>query len=245
VGFDSQPPHLVEIVAALKDITARITSADALPEAVDDLLKATADVLPGYIRCGVTMISQGEPATIVAPGLPGEVLDETQHAGGDGPCMEAIRTRDVVVSQDLAADERWPVWSAGALRNGVRGVLSYPFDVDTLTLAALNLYADRGHAFTPDIPLIAMLLADHASMLLRARLRQLSHDEMLASVNDVRSGDATLERAIGIIMAQRGCPPDQALRHLHEAATHLGVGLSAIAERLVRTVGDRSGGTTE
>jgi AmiR/NasT family two-component response regulator len=90
-----------------------------------------------------------------------------------------------------------------------------------------------------------MLLADHASMLLRARLRQLSHDEMLASVNDVRSGDATLERAIGIIMAQRGCPPDQALRHLHEAATHLGVGLSAIAERLVRTVGDRSGGTTE
>ncbi len=49
-----------------------------------------------------------------------------------------------------------------------------------------------------------------------------------------------MERAIGIVMAQRGCPPDQALRHLHEAATQLGVGLPAVAERLVRTVGSRT-----
>jgi len=79
VDVDSKP-HLVEIVAALKEITARITSATALPEAIDDLLKVTADILPGHVQCGVTLISEGEPATFAATGLAPEVLDEAKHA---------------------------------------------------------------------------------------------------------------------------------------------------------------------
>jgi GAF domain-containing protein len=234
-------PHLVEIVAALKEITARITSASALPEAVGDILKVTDDILPGHVRSGVVMIGEGEPATFATAGLPPQVLDEVRYAGGDGPCMEAIRRRDIVMSQDLAEDARWAQWSRIARDNGVLSVLSYPFDVDTLTLAALNLYADRPHAFTDEVPIIAMLVADHASLLLRARQRQLSQDELLAQVNAVQAGDAAVERAIGIVMAQRGCPPDQALRHLHHAAMNLGVELPVIAERLVRTVGRRGG----
>jgi transcriptional regulator with GAF, ATPase, and Fis domain len=237
-------PHLVEIVAALKEITARITSASALPEAVDDLLKVITDIVPGHVQCGVTLISQGEPATFAATGLPAEVLDESQFADGDGPCMEAVRTRDIVMSQDLAQEDRWPTWSAAARAYGFASVLSYPFDVDPLVLGAINLYSDRAQAFLDDVPIVAMLVADHASLLLRVRLRQLTQDELLAQVSKVSSGDTAVERAIGIVMAQRGCPPEQALRHLHEAATHLGVGIPALAERLVRSVGDRGGPAT-
>ncbi len=238
-------PHLVEIVAALKEITARITSATALPEAIDDLLKVTADILPGHVRCGVTLISEGEPATFAATGLPVELLDEATYAAGDGPCMEAVRTRDIVMCQSLSNEARWPAWSALARQHGVHGVLSYPFDVDALVLGALNVYADRPDAFSSDMPIIAMLVADHSSLLLRVRMRQLIqeelHEELLAQVSGVRTADAAVERAIGIIMAQRGCAPEQALRQLHDAATHLGVGLPAVAERLVRTVSDRGG----
>jgi hypothetical protein len=145
------------------------------------------------------------------------------------------------MSQDLCAEQRWPQWSAKALEHGVRAVLSYPFDVDALMLGALNLYGERAHAFTSDVPILAVLVADHASLLLRVRLRQLTQEEMLAQVSEVQTGDAMVERAIGIVMAQRGCRPDQALRHLHDAATHLGVGLPAVAERLVQTVSERGG----
>jgi len=238
VNLDSQP-HLVEIVAVLKEITARITSAADLPEAVDEMLKVTANVLPGHVVCGVTLIGHGEPATFAASGLLPEVLDEAQHAGGDGPCMEAIRTRDIVISQDLVEEARWPLWCALARRNGVQAVFSYPFDVDGPMLGALNLYADRSNAFTDEVPIIAMLVADHASLLLRVRLRQSSQEDLLAQVHTAQLGDAAVERAIGIVMAQRGCPPDQALRHLHDAATHLGVGIAVVADRLVRTVSDR------
>jgi hypothetical protein len=230
-------PHLVEIVAALKEITARITSATALPEAVNDLLKVTTDVLPRHVHCGMTLVGEGEPATFASTSLPLEVVDETQHAGGDGPCMEAIRTRDVVMSDDLADEHRWPTWTTLARRRGVRSVLSYPFDVDPLTLGALNLYADAPHTFAEDTPIVAMLVADHASLLLRVRMQQIADRDRTPASDEPSS--AAVERAVGIVMAQRGCPPSQALRHLHEAADKLGVGVPVVAERLVRTVSDR------
>jgi hypothetical protein len=235
VDVDRQP-HLVEIVAALKEITARITSAAGIPEAVTDMLKVTTDVLPRHVQCGMTLVSEGEPATFASTSLPMEVIDETQFAGGDGPCMEAIRTRDVVMSEDLADEGRWPAWTSLARRRGLWSVMSYPFDIDPLTLGALNLYGETPHALGADVPIVAMLVADHASLLLRVRMQQIGEP---APATDAAGDDVTVERAVGIVMAQRGCPPSQALRHLHEAADKLGVGVPVVAERLVRTVSDR------
>jgi transcriptional regulator with GAF, ATPase, and Fis domain len=234
-------PHLVEIAAALKEITVTITSPAPLPEVITSVLRVTSELVPSHIRCGITLVSQGEPAAYGASGLSTEVCDEINHADGDGPSMESIRTRGIVLSQDLDAEERWPVWTSIARDHGVRGVLAYPFDVDAPMVGALNLYAETPAAFDDETPTIAMLVADHASLLLRIRLRRSSQDDLLIQVQ--RGGDASVERAIGIVMAQRGCSPDKALNHLYDAATHLGVGLTEVAHRLVRTVSDRGEAT--
>ncbi len=231
--------HLVEIVAALKEVTALITAAGALPDAAEGLAKAMGEILPGHVRCGVTLVCEGTPAVLASAALPDEILDETQYSDGDGPCLTAIRARDIIVSPDLTAETRWPAWTALAARHGICGVLSYPFDVDTFTLGAINLYADRAHGLADDVPIIAMLVADHASLLLRVRRQQFAQDDQLARAMAAADGDTVVERAIGIVMAQRGCPPEQALRHLHEAATHLGADLTAVAQRLVHTVAER------
>jgi hypothetical protein len=234
VDLDSKS-HLVEIVATLKEVTALITAAEGLPEAADGLAKAMGDVLPPHVRCGVTLICEGTPALYACAELPEEVLDETGNSDGDGPCLSAIRARDIVISHNLASENRWPAWTELAREHGIRSVLSYPFDVDTLSLGALNLYADRANGLGDDIPIVAMLMADHASLLLRVRREQFLQHHRVAEAG----ADAVVERAIGIVMAQRGCAPEQALRHLHEAATHLGVGLDAVATRLVQTVAER------
>ncbi len=236
-------PHLVEVAAALKEITARITSADALPQVVDDLIQTTATLLPTDIRCAVTLVRQGTPAFFSGAGLAEQVVDELRGTNEDGPCLEAIRTRTIVANHDLTVGDRWPQWSRVAVEHGVRAVLSYPFDVDAPMLGALGLYCGRPGAFDRHIPILAMLIADHAAMLLRIRLRQSTQDDLLAQVHNAPADGACLDRAIGIVMAQRGCPPEQALRHLHDAATHLGVGVAAVAERLVRTVADRGAAT--
>jgi hypothetical protein len=222
--------HLVEIVATLKEVTALVASAGGLPEAAAGMAKALGDIMPAHIRCGVTLISEGTPAVLASAGLPDEVLDETLHSDGDGPCLAAIRERDIVICPDLDTCDRWPAWTALARGHGISGVLSYPFDVDTLTLGAINLYADRPDGLGGDVPIVAMLIADHASLLLRVLRERFPAD---------LSDDAIVQRAVGIVMAQRGCTPEQALRHLHDAATHLGTGVPAVAQRLVQHVGER------
>src|SRR5262249_15944246 len=158
--------------------------------------------MPAHIRCGVTLISQGTSAVLASAGLPDEVLDETLHSDGDGPCLAAIRDRDIVVCPDLDVGDRWPAWSRLAREHGIRGVLSYRFDVDRVTVGAINLYADRPDGLDGDVPIVAMLIADHASLLLRVRREQFPTD-----VGD----DVVVQRAVGIVMAQRGCTPEQAL----------------------------------
>src|SRR5882757_1254238 len=69
VDVDTQP-HLVEIVAALKEITARISTATSLSAAIDDLVKVAVDILPADIQCGVTLVSQGGPATFASSAVP-------------------------------------------------------------------------------------------------------------------------------------------------------------------------------
>lgn len=225
---------LVEIVATLKEVTALITGSDGLRDAAEGLAKALGDIMPAHIRCGVTLICEGTPAIIASTGLPEDVLDETLHSDGHGPCLAAIRGRDIVISHDLDADDRWPAWTGLARAHGIRGVLTYPFDVDTFTLGALSLYADEVGAITDDVAIIAMLVADHASLLLRVCRRRFGEAELGLTE------DAVVQRAIGIVMAQRGCAPEQALRHLHDASTHLGTGVVAVAQRLVQTVAERA-----
>jgi hypothetical protein len=219
-------PHLVEIVAALKEITVRTAAATSMTEALHDVTKVLAGILPPYVQCGVAMVSEGEPATFASAGAPADLLDEARCGDEGGPGIEAIRSRNIVLAQDLACESRWPAWTKLAREFGVASVLAYPFDVDTLNLGALTLYGDVSGAFGGELPIIAMLVADHASLLMRVRLRQLG------------SG-VTIERATGIVMAQRGGTPEQARQHLEEAAAHLGVDLATVAERLVTRVAER------
>src|SRR5262249_22023812 len=157
----------------------------------------TADLYPSDIWCGVMLVSQGEPTMFAGSGLAAVVLDEARHAEGEGPMLDALRARDVVMAQCLDEESRWPAWREAATGHGVHGVLAYPFDVDPHTLGALTLYAGRCQALVGDVPLIAMLVADHASLLLRVRLRQRDEDAAVgALVTD--DTEAVLERAVGI-----------------------------------------------
>lgn len=237
-------PHLVEVTALLRELTARLIRAEDLQHALDVLASTAVAAVPGVAWCGVTVLRDGHPATIATASAPaihgdgiGDSADQLQYDTGEGPCLEAIRTRALTACPDLGAERRWTRWTPRARDLGVRSVLSVPLDVDEAVVGALNLYGAHPAAMGDQAQLTALLIAEHAGLLLGSVVERGARAELTARlVEDLREG-AALDHAVGIVMAQRRCTAEEALAVLRGAAEALDVRPRVVAERLIAAVG--------
>ena len=216
-------PHPVELAGLMHELSARLLSADDMAQALERLAVFTADALPEALRCSVVLIGDGEPLTIAASGPEGAELDEYQYAAGHGPGLEAARTRALVTVQDLTADDRWPAGLADhARRAGTRAVAAIPLDVARSSVGALSVYVPRADGIGPGLLLTAMAIVNQAEILLGELNRRAA-----------LSQSATVDRAVGVIIAQRGCGVREAYDILQETAQRLGMDRQSVAERLI------------
>ncbi len=240
MNLETSPPlaetlGVLETAALLRELTAGLIALDDFDEALSALVRITRDAIAGVNWCGFTALRAGEPAGVAASDAPMSGLDDLRY-GADTPAMDAIRLREMVRAENLATERRWPDWTTRAGELGVLGVISAPVDVDEQVIGAINLYAGRPDALTTGHQLTAMLLAEHAGLLLAA-VRDRQRRSAQADAQDVALlGDGVIGQAIGVIMTQRGCPPEDALEVLRSAASSLSIPLRQVAERLVSTV---------
>jgi ANTAR domain-containing protein/GAF domain-containing protein len=215
-------PHAVELAGLLHEVSVLLLGADSFAAALERLAAFAADVVPGAVRCSVALIGEGGPLTCTAHGPAGEKVDELQYALSTGPGLEAARTRALVTVSDLAADERWPELAEAAGSEDVHSVVAIPLDVPAAEVGSVSLYLDRPGGLAPDLLLTAMALVNQAEVLLGELRRR-----------DESSADAVVDRAIGVIIAQRGCGVREAFDVLGETARRLGLDRRAVADRLI------------
>ena len=219
-------PHPLELAGLLHELSARLLSADGFPQAVDRLVTFVAGAVPGVVRCSAVLIGEGGPLTHVGQGTPGSAFDHLQYtAGTAGPGLEAARTRSLVSVPDLGGDPRWPALTEAARAEGVHAVVAIPFDLPRAEVGALSLYFDCPGAPGADDLLTAMALANQAELLLDELRRR-----------DSLSAGAVVDRAVGVIIAQRGCGVQEAYGVLRDTAQRLGLDREAVAERLIAAV---------
>ena len=74
-----------------------------------------------------------------------DLIEQSQYALGEGPCVDAFRQDWPVLEPDLANPDtsRWPAFSPPAVEAGVRAVFGFPLQVGAARLGALNLCCDR------------------------------------------------------------------------------------------------------
>jgi hypothetical protein len=215
-------PHPVELAGLLHELSARLLAADDVAAALDRLAAFAAGAVHDTVRCSIALIGEGGPLTRAGHGSAGEACDELQYATSTGPALEAARTRALVVVPDLAADPRWPQLAVPARAAGVRAAVAIPLDVPRAEVGALSLYLDRRGEPGPELLLTAMALVNQAEVLL-AELRR----------REGQSVDATVDRAVGVIIAQRGCGVREAYDVLGETAQRLGLDRRTVADRLI------------
>jgi hypothetical protein len=203
------------------------------------LTEIAAAVLPGSAGCGITLVRQDHSATTVSSSAEVvEVVDEAQYASNDGPCLHALRTQTPTDVEDTATDRRWPGFTRTARACGIRSSHSEPLTIDRRAVGVLNSYSAGPGAFTGPARRTARLLADHVEVLLRAHLRHLAqtrwHETGRAHRRpDHPAAEPTIDRAVGVLMAQRHCSPDEAHAILRQAAGHTDLAVWEIAARLL------------
>jgi GAF domain-containing protein len=218
----SRGPHAVELAGLLHELSARLLSADDLSQALNRLAAFAAAAIPAAIRCAVVLIGENTPLTHAASGTAAEALDRLQYAEGHGPSLDAARTRTLVTTQNLPTDARWPTLCAQAQADGIRAVAAVPLDVHRAAVGALTLYATDPAGVDPDLLLTIMAIANQAEILLGEVHRR-----------DNLTEGATVDRAAGVIIAQRGCGIQEAYAVLQDTAHRLGLDRKAVAERLI------------
>ncbi|MFI7281941.1 GAF and ANTAR domain-containing protein [Micromonospora chersina] len=240
MNLDTREPMIdtlgvLETAALLRELTAGLIAVAGFDEGLDRLVRIARDAVPGVDCCGFTALRAGEPAGVAASDPARAELDDLRH-GPDTPAMTAIRRREMITAGDLAEESPWPAWAERARGLGVHGVISAPVDVDEQVIGAINLYAESAGALTPRHQLTAMLLAEHAGLLLAAARDRERQAARVDQLDTTLLAEGVVGQAVGVIMTQRGCPAPEALDVLRSAASSLDIPLREVAERLVLTV---------
>lgn len=206
----------------------------AVPEDVNEVLRIVVEAavleVDAATAAGITWITkQGFTTPAFTSDLVMEI-DKIQYAAGEGPCvMAASEELAVVRADDLATDERWPIFGERAVALGVRSMVSFQLYADRDgTTGALNLYSPIPNVFSDDAVNVGGLIAAHAALASAAATKTTNLRAALHN-RDV------IGMAKGILMDRYKVTPSQAFALLAAASQRTGVKLSSVAESLTAT----------
>ncbi|GAC1332583.1 MAG: GAF and ANTAR domain-containing protein [Mycobacteriales bacterium] len=217
---------------------SELTELRLIDDNVQDVLAQTAriaaDTLHSATSCGITLRPDGRPLTVAGSGELAALLDELQYEQDAGPCLESMRTHAVVSCPDLDDEPRWGSYPAMASAAGARSVLSLPLHVRDKNVGALNFYADTPHAFDAGADVtLAELFAAQVALVLTAAVRFSDQVELAEQLRTAMTSRAVIDQAIGLVIGQRRCTPDEAFATLRAISQRRNVKLRVVAEELV------------
>src|SRR3954451_13830886 len=140
---------------------------EELARALDDLARLAREGIPGCGSASVTVLHDGDALTMSSTDARALAIDEEQYDGESGPCLSAMREREIVDVPDYTAERRWPRVTAKGRELGVHSGLSLPLEDDENVLGALNLYGDTVGAFGDSSVMIADMFTRQAIVVLR------------------------------------------------------------------------------
>jgi GAF domain-containing protein len=212
---------------------AELARNSAAPRSVEEVLKdvtATAmELIPGTDAAGVLLVGKGGKFESLAgtSDLPRQ-LDDLQMTLKEGPCVEAALDEVIVRTDDFRSEDRWPAYSAEAVKIGVLSGLSFKLYTSERTAGALNLFAFKPKAFDADDETTGVVLAAHAA----AAILSSRHGEQLSSALTTRD---RIGQAKGIIMERFGVDDVRAFEMLRKLSQDGNTPLVDVAQRVIDT----------
>ena len=206
----------------------------ALPEVEAVLLDAARAAAVGIgLSCGITYVTGYGAVTVASSDALANAVDEVQYDAGQGPYLEALRTRTVIRVDDMADEQRWSSYRGPALHAGVRSSLSYPLVVDDRSVGAMNVYCTTPGPWPADREAAIIVASDQVAGALQA-VRYFAADVVRdpVAVRNLRDRHE-FDIAIGMVMAEHGYDDELARTELEHRAATAGIPIRTLVARMV------------
>ena len=201
---------------------------------LEKLCVAAVDTIGPAVEAGLSMTVDAKIGTYVFTHDEVQAIDRPQYDTGEGPCVEAFRTGQVVYVSDTSGSGPFAEFRRVAADHGMKSVLSTPMSVGEQAVGALNLYSHEADAFTLDDLAAAQSFATQAGYVLLNHQAYWDARSLSENLQEAMRSRSTIEQAKGIIMAATTCTPDEAFERLREQSQQENVKLRDIAEEIVR-----------
>jgi GAF domain-containing protein len=171
----------------------------------------------------------------VASGGPSQVLEEVQLELGDGPCVQAFVQDDLVVTDDLATDPRWPQVAERVCPLGIRAMVGVPVRLGGIAVGSLDVYLDRAHQWDLTEQRALSRYAEVVAALTETALAAQQAGELAGQLHYALEHRVPIERGIGFLMARDGVDHALAFNRLRAASRSSRRRIGEVAEELLRT----------
>lgn len=232
----SEGPQQVDhesLSRVLQDFAATLVGIYDLEEVLSRLGEDIAAVV-GVAGAGVMVEdADGDLHFVSASDEILKELERLQIEHDEGPCLLAYRTGEIVLSTDLAEDERFPEFAPRAIEAGMCSVYSFPLSFGKDVIGALNLYDDEPGELAGERLEASRTLADVATIYL-LHSREVEADKQLSEqLQHALGSRVPIEQAKGFVAAHRDVPVDGARDLMREYARRNQRRMSDVAQALL------------
>jgi GAF domain-containing protein len=234
-----ETPVPFAVAQALAKTSALLLADDELDRFLDDLCQLTAGAMPGIASCGVTLALDGRPRTIAWTDERTKRIDDVQYLASDGPCVEALSTGEVVTMNNLTEETRWAAFRGGVDEQDLRCSMSLPLVRGDEHIGVLNCYGDAPYDYDSADHAIGALFATQVANAVTASMRYTSQVQLSEQLQQALASRAVIDQAIGILIAQNGCSPEEGFDMLRKASQRSNTKLRDVAANIVEGASNR------
>lgn len=225
---DAHPTQPEELADVFAEVARALLAEDDLPEVLTAISVLAVETIGGADHCGITVVRGREVSTPAAGDEIPVLVDQIQYDTGQGPCLDAIREHEVLHAGDIGAEHaRWPEFAPRAVaETPVRSVLSFRLFTGGETMGAMNMYADRVHAFDEEDAHVGSVFAAHAAV-------AMSSSAVIDNLRTALTTRDVIATAKGILMGSGDLTEDEAFDQLRRTSQDENTKLRDIAQRIV------------
>lgn len=227
----SREQLLIETLVGLQDtIVGGFDVADFL-----GVLAERAAELLGMDAAGIILRDgKGGLQVAAASSERSRLLEMFAVAIDSGPCIECVRSGEVVISADVAAEAaRWPRFAAGAAEAGFRATHGVPMRLRENVIGVLTLMHTEPHRLSPRDAYVAKALADSATIGLLHERAVRQAEDVSAQLEHALESRVAIEQAKGVLSQAAGVSPNDAFTVLRSYARGQGRRLSDLAAEVI------------